>query len=320
MEKDIIVIQEFSDELKKLWDILNSGESYSPFLSFDMHNSWFKIFKRESEIYIINHSNKLLMPLLIDNGKAEFTGGMDLFDLHDLIGPNSYSQSILDEILQHCFSIKGINELKIFSVLQDSYFFNKITKSAKNLSLTVDVTFEDVSPYIELPINWDQYLLNLSKKNRHEVKRKLKKLETFGNVEILNSNNKNIDENIELFFSLMSFNKDKNKFLTKQRKLFMKKNITSAVLNNFGSLNFLVVNNIKVASSFYFENSKKISVYNSGYDPDYRELSVGVLNHILNIKKFLNHKSEVDFLRGDEEYKYRIGCKDRILVSISIKS
>ena len=99
----------------------------------------------------------------------------------------------------------------------------------------------------------------------------------------------------------------------------MKKNISDAVQNNFGSLSFLIINGIKVASSFYFYNSKKISVYNSGYDPDYRELSVGVLNHILNIKKFLNHKSEVDFLRGDEEYKYRIGCKDRILVNINIK-
>lgn len=320
MVKNIIAIQEFSDELKKLWDNLNSGDSYSPFLSFNMHHSWFEIFKKESEVYILNHSGRLLMPLLINNGVAEFTGGMDLFDLHDLIGPKNYRQSILDEILQHCFSVKNINELKIYSVFEDSYFFNKILKSAKNLSLEIYTTPEDVSPYIELPIKWDDYLSNLSKKNRHEVKRKLKKLENFGNVEVVNSNLKNIDENIELFFSLMSFNEDKKKFLTEERRLFIKKNITDAVQNNFGSLNFLVINGIKVASSFYFENSKKISVYNSGYDPDYRELSVGVLNHILNIKKFLNHKSEVDFLRGDEEYKYRIGCKDRILVSISIKS
>ena len=320
MVKNIIAIQEFSDELKKLWDNLNSGDSYSPFLSFNMHHSWFEIFKKESEVYILNHSDRLLMPLLINNGVAEFTGGMDLFDLHDLIGPKNYRQSILDEILQHCFSVKNINELKIYSVFEDSYFFNKIIKSAKNLSLEIYTTPEDVSPYIELPIKWDDYLSNLSKKNRHEVKRKLKKLENFGSVEVVNSNLKNIDENIELFFSLMSFNKDKKKFLTEERRLFIKKNITDAVQNNFGSLNFLVINGIKVASSFYFENSKKISVYNSGYDPDYRELSVGVLNHILNIKKFLNHKSEVDFLRGDEEYKYRIGCKDRILVSISIKS
>ena len=319
MVKNIIAIQEFSDELKKLWDNLNSGDSYSPFLSFNMHHSWFEIFKKESEVYIINHSDRLLMPLLINNGVAEFTGGMDLFDLHDLIGQKNYRQSILDEILQHCFSVKNINELKIYSVFEDSYFFNKIIKSAKNLSLEIYTTPEDVSPYIELPIKWDDYLSNLSKKNRHEVKRKLKKLENFGSVEVVNSNLKNVDENIELFFSFMSFNKDKKKFLTEERRLFMKKNITDAVQNNFGSLNFLVINGIKVASSFYLKKKKKISVYNSGYDPDYRELSVGVLNHILNIKKFLNHKSEVDFLRGDEEYKYRIGCKDRILVNINIK-
>ena len=70
MVKNIIAIQEFSDELKKLWDNLNSGDSYSPFLSFNMHHSWFEIFKKESEVYILNHSDRLLMPLLMSNAKT----------------------------------------------------------------------------------------------------------------------------------------------------------------------------------------------------------------------------------------------------------
>ena len=58
---------------------------------------------------------------------------------------------------------------------------------------------------------------------------------------------------------------------------------------------------------------------NSGYNDNYSEYSVGLLNHIYNIKNKISEYNFIDFLRGSEEYKYRIGCINQDLITIKIK-
>ena len=74
-----------------------------------------------------------------------------------------------------------------------------------------------------------------------------------------------------------------------------------------------------VATSFEFKNNDKLFVYNSGYNDKYSEYSVGLLNHIYNIKSKISEYKFIDFLRGSEEYKYRIGCINQDLITIKIK-
>ena len=76
----------------------------------------------------------------------------------------------------------------------------------------------------------------------------------------------------------------------------------------------------KAAGYLNFDYADHIWVYNSGLNFDFRELSPGwvLLGYLLQWAN--EHKRRAfDFMRGDEEYKYRFGAVDRRVVRITIR-
>ena len=64
----------------------------------------------------------------------------------------------------------------------------------------------------------------------------------------------------------------------------------------------------------------RIWVYNSGLDRRFMEYSPGwvLLGHLLQWANE-NKRDELDFMRGDEEYKYRFGAVDRHIMRVTLK-
>ena len=61
-----------------------------------------------------------------------------------------------------------------------------------------------------------------------------------------------------------------------------------------------------------FEVAGELLLYNSGYDPAYASLSVGLLSKALCLRDALERGLRaVDFLRGHEPYKYDLGGRDQ---------
>jgi CelD/BcsL family acetyltransferase involved in cellulose biosynthesis len=60
-------------------------------------------------------------------------------------------------------------------------------------------------------------------------------------------------------------------------------------------------------------------VYNSGFNPRYFETSPGwvLLGHMIQWA-ISNGREALDFMRGDEEYKYRFGAVDRHVVKATL--
>ena len=314
----ISIHNDFSNDLKKIWDTLANNNS--PFLKFYMHKEWFDSFGHPDSLIIINHSDKLIVPVVNNNGNAEITGGQDLFDFHDFVYSDMLSFGKIKDVFDYCFSVLKIKKFTISSVIQGSPIHNHIAKLCQQSNFELQSNIEDVSPYIILPSTFEEYLMQLSKKNRHEIRRKINKLELSGEVSFKTCSKEEVKDLVNIFFELMLHNPEKEAFLTKERKSFMKNIIINAVENNFGELNFLNFNNKPVATTFVFKQSHKISVYNSGYDPSYSYLSVGLISHILNIKKYVGKVPEIDFLRGSEDYKFRIGCISRNLLTLEISN
>ena len=319
MSTGISIHKEFSESIRILWDNLNTQGVTSPFLNSFVRESWFNIFGSDYDLMILNHSDQLLMPLKVKNKLGSWVGSQDLFDLNDLIFQKEIKQSLLVDLIFFSFQKCDINRLDFFSIIQDSPLHKKLIEACRTLNFKFEATFEDVSPVIKLPKTWNDYLMSLTKKNRHEIRRKMRRLEEAGDINIETTNTQNLRERISTFFALMIENKEKKKFLTSDRKKFMSEIISDAIQNDYGDLNFLTVNGSYVATSFYFVQDSKISVYNSGFDQSFSELSVGLLNHVLNIKKRIDTFEEFDFLRGSENYKFRLGCESKNLIKIEIR-
>jgi CelD/BcsL family acetyltransferase involved in cellulose biosynthesis len=74
-----------------------------------------------------------------------------------------------------------------------------------------------------------------------------------------------------------------------------------------------------VAATMCFDYKDTVYLYNSGYDPDYGWLSVGVISKALCIKDSIEkNKKRFDFLKGAEGYKYHLGGHELPLYKCSV--
>ena len=68
-----------------------------------------------------------------------------------------------------------------------------------------------------------------------------------------------------------------------------------------------------------FDYNDSVYLYNSGYDPRYSSLSVGLLSKVLLIKDSIQRgRKRFDFLKGSEPYKYHLSGKEVPLSSCQI--
>ncbi|MEC8048137.1 MAG: GNAT family N-acetyltransferase [Chloroflexota bacterium] len=314
MSAKLKIFDKFDAELEKLWTSLEVKDD-NPFLNYEINKTWFNIFGENSNLKIFSDNKNFIAPMYFQKNVAYFCGGQDLFDYHDLIS----NQKVNKESIKQLFNeiLENVNLIELKSIVSGS----KLHKFASEIEKEYEVNYinEDVCPIISLPDTFENYLLQLSKKNRHEIRRKIRKFENNLEFEIIETDESNVDEHLLEFLRLMKLNPEKRNFLNQSRIEFMSKIIKYAILSNIGNLTFIKIENEMVATSFEFKNNDKLFVYNSGYNDNYSEYSVGLLNHIYNIKNKISEYKFIDFLRGPEEYKYRIGCINQDLITIKIK-
>jgi CelD/BcsL family acetyltransferase involved in cellulose biosynthesis len=74
------------------------------------------------------------------------------------------------------------------------------------------------------------------------------------------------------------------------------------------------------AAMFCFDYEDTLYLYNSGYDPELSPLSPGIvlIGHCLQ-DAISRGKRYFDFMRGEEDYKYRLGGEDSPIYRIRIE-
>ena len=76
-----------------------------------------------------------------------------------------------------------------------------------------------------------------------------------------------------------------------------------------------------VAMTLSFETAGATYLYNSGYDPEEAKLAVGLVSKALAVRDAIAlGKRRFDFLRGDEDYKRRLGGVDRGVVTLTLRT
>ena len=303
------------NEVEKEWDDVFNSFSYNRiFQSPKVKKIWWKYFGKDNlyKILVITYSNnKLISPLKVQGKTCSFIGSTDLFDYQDLIYSNYQDIDLgLEKLVNFISNDLSVEELILNSIPDNSPTIKKMSKYLEQNNWQVDLTEEDVSPRISLPSTFDEYLSSLSKKNRHEIRRKLRRLDKIKDVEEYEfSKYQDIKDNLDDFFKLLRMSSDEKKeFMNLSRENFFRDLSLELSLQNQTRLRFLDIENKRVATSLSFVTNDTKYLYNSGYDPEYRDLSVGVLNHIFAIKNSISEKNKVfDFMRGDEVYKYRLG-------------
>jgi len=184
-------------------------------------------------------------------------------------------------------------------------------------------TQENFRPAISVPLpgDFDVYLNGIDKKQRHEIRRKMRRIHEFGLAVrwYIVEDEAALEAEIDGFLALMANDPAKAAFLTEAMRAQIRASIQAAFHAGWLQMAFLTVNGEKAAGYLNFDYNNRIWVYNSGIDYKYLELSPGwvLLGYLLEWANE-NRRAEFDFMRGNEDYKYRFGGVERYVVRAKV--
>ena len=263
-----------------------------------------------------------LAPMVRRNGTISLIGDQDVCDYNDFLVSKGAESRFYPSLLDH-LDTEQWEIINLPSLPEHSPTLTFLPGLARERGYAVEVEQEDVAPGVGLPSTWDAYLEILSKKNRHELRRKFRRLYTSGQESHYYKlcGRDEIETSLEDFFQLMRDSKqEKNHFLNSTREGFFKNIAREMASIGVLRLFFLEMNGERVASAMCFDYGPARLLYNSGFNPAYGYYSVGLLLKALCLRDAIeDSKAYFDFLRGSEPYKYDLGGQNRTLYQMVVR-
>jgi CelD/BcsL family acetyltransferase involved in cellulose biosynthesis len=190
---------------------------------------------------------------------------------------------------------------------------------------TLNVEREDVCPVATLPEGGtlDDYFATLGKKERHEIRRKVRRAEAEGDVALTDSDDPLAD--LPAFIDLHQKRWGADGLFPDtpggaQSRVFFRRLFELFSPDGPLRLAFLTVGGRRIAAGVSFETGDSILYYNAGVDPEARDLSPGVVMVERFVRRALEQgKRRLDFLRGDEPYKYEWGAVDQPIQRLLVR-
>lgn len=281
---------------------------------------WLKVWRKhfaptaEIAILVTKQSGKIIgiAPLLLNDGKASIIGSPNVCDYEDFIikrgEENSFSHALLDFLKQ-----KQIKILEPGVIRPDSKAMSYLLPIARQSGADITCEPDEVSLEKNLPSTWEAYLQTLDTKQRHEVRRKLRRLEEEGKITYrFVTDTTTVPEFLDIFLKMfVESREDKAHFLTPQAEGFFRDLTVTMAESGLLRGGILELDRKPVATVFAFDYKDTVYLYNSGFDPNASQLSVGILSKALLIKDTIERgKKKFDFLKGAERYKYHLGGKE----------
>jgi len=314
------------DALAGEWnDLLKQSALDTLFLTWEWQKTWWEHLG-EGDLFLIalrDDQGRLagIAPLYRTTAasgerKLSIVGCVDVSDYLDLLVARGREWDVYHALLDYLGSAEmaGWDVVEFCNVPEVSPAHRVLAEIAVGHGYAFRTAVEDVCPLIDLPASWDEYLASLDKKQRHEIRRKVRRLEGEADVRwYIVGQEQDLAEEIEAFIELhQKSSVDKDDFMDEPMKSFFR--AMAHVLQPLGwlQLAFIEIDGQKAASMLNFDYQDTIMVYNSGYDPQrYAHMSPGIVLLTYCIQHAIAlGRARFDFLRGDEPYKYRFGARD----------
>jgi CelD/BcsL family acetyltransferase involved in cellulose biosynthesis len=325
--------------LESEWnDLLKSSASHVPFLRYEYLTTWWQTLGggewEHGDLYIIcgrdeHGSLRGIAPFfLTDNLEGEsalmLVGSIEISDYLDFIVPPEDLAQFTSLVFEHLASVTAPtwSVLDLYNLLEQSPTLGALKEASQVCGWQYSQERLQHSPYIPLPGNWETYLANIDKKQRHEIRRKIRRMEE---AEVKSrwyivQDGSGLDQEIDDFLRLMGQEPAKQAFLTDVMRTQMRAAVQAAFQAGWLQLAFLEIEGEKAAGYLNFDYDNHIWLYNSGWDPRFNNYSPGwvLLGYLL---QWANEhgRASFDFMRGDEEYKYRFGGIDRYVTRVRIE-
>ena len=173
------------EEAEPAWEqVLGSSAAPTLFLTTWWQRVWWRHFGgSELAVYVVIDGTRPIgvAPLVSSDGVLGLLGATDLFDYRDFIVEQGREQDFCAALVED-LSRREWHTLRLESVREGSPTIRALGAAAESAGMSVEIEPEDVAPVAVLPSTWDEYVAGLSKKDRHELRRKMRRLDGAGEV------------------------------------------------------------------------------------------------------------------------------------------
>jgi CelD/BcsL family acetyltransferase involved in cellulose biosynthesis len=283
----------------------------APFVQPGWMRAWQEVFAPRASLWI--RSFRLdarpvgIAALRVEAGTARLIGDADVCDHLDLVCAAGCREEFCSALLDH-LKAGGIERLELNPLRPDSLVLEALVPAARARGWAVSISQENVLFEMSLPGSWEDYLERLSGKQRHEVRRKLRRLEHsvaagFRMVEEPAAIRAAVNDFLLLF---RQNRQDKAVFMDERMESYFRLLAEHVSETRIG---FLDVDGMPAAAVWCCDHGDTTRyLYNSGYDARLSHLSVGVLCKLLSIRDAIARGlGTYNFLKGDEVYKRQLG-------------
>lgn len=252
-------------------------------------------------------------PLMRDGSRLVLVGDHEVCDYMDFVVEPGREDEFFPDLLRS-LGEEPWEEIELRGLAAYSPALAALPRAAGALGWRVEQELEAVAPRVELPSSWEEYLGRLGKKDRHELRRKMRRLRQSGaQVELRDLRSRQeVAAGMEDFLRLHTASRrDKAEFMSPQMEGFFRDMSVALADEGFIRLFMMDLDGRPAASVLCFDCCDQLHLYNSGFDPDLSALSVGLLSKALCLEVAIEQgKSCLDLLRGAEPYKYDLGARD----------
>lgn len=313
-------------------NLVETSHANGPFMRFDYLKTWWQhrgggewpladlalvVGRREGRLAAV--APLFRAPEYRGQPSLMLVGSVEVSDYLDILAQPEdmpgFAAQLLDFLPRQ--SLPDWKGLDLFNILESSPSLPALEEAARARGWSAEITRAYHCPMVPIPGDWETYLAGIDKKQRHEIRRKIRRLE---NSETANSwytvtDGDALEQEIDDFTALMEQDEAKMRFLTPPMRAFFRDVCRWAWKEGILMLSFLVIDGKKAAGYLSFDSLNRLWVYNSGIDRSLNEYSPGWVLLAYLLRWCNEQKREAfDFMRGDEEYKYRFGGVDRYVM------
>lgn len=332
---NFIFHKDFSEITPESWNsLVEQSIVDTPFSRYEYLSQWWKTLGggewQSAELILISaRENDQLIgiaPLFLADYEGQqalmLVGSIEISDYLDLIVREGDVSRFLYGLLDFLASnVNHWSAIDWYNIPDSSPTLAALKAEAERRGWTHHEEIYRPTPRIPLNGSFEDYLARIDKKQRHEIRRKMRRAaESEKNVRFTMVNGtEDINTEINAFFDLMVQDPGKAVFLHPTMREQMTVTIQNAHKQGYLWLAFLEIDGAKTAASLNFDYRNKLWGYNSGVSSEHRDLSPGwvLLAHTIQWC-CENGRYEFDFMRGDEEYKYRFGGVNRYVMRVRI--
>lgn len=311
------IIEDSFENMARYRGERNSGVSWpNIFMLPDWLETWWRFFGSGAELTLLTvlraGETIGIAPLSRRDGSLSFVGCPDLCDYMDFVAaPGACSEFL--QVLFEYLAGKPPGCLELQSLRPDSVVLNCLPEADGRRGFTFTREAAGLSLELDLPATWEEYLDALGKKQRHEIRRKLRRLHEAGEVRYFTVDEAAaVREHFPVFLDIfVRARRDKAAFMSGAVEGFFRAVVEKLSALGLVRLGILELNRETAAMVLLFDYNGTVYLYNSCYDPRFQSLSAGLLCKVFSVREAIESgKQRYDFLKGGEPYKYRLGGRE----------